>query len=192
MPIRNDAELVRAVRQVDDLLQEIQNYCGRDKNEPLARVRFPFGYILTANEYRRSLPFVADEHTKTNLSYALMTLDVLRWLAVRTTLRGIALEMLIKEAICLLASICECLTVRRGVYGLGRGAGFSSRFQRLCDLDIIDEATRADLEWVWDIRSREHLMELDHVEFGHYGRGDCNRAIRAYCALRDALIERYG
>ena len=64
----------------------------------LALQRPSDSFILTANAYRRTLPFVHDEHTKTNLSYALMALDLLRWLAVRTDLTGTALEMLIKEA----------------------------------------------------------------------------------------------
>ena len=65
----------------------------------------------------------------------------------------------------------------------GRGASFADRVQRLFEMGIIDEPTKTDLKWVWDIR---------HVEFGRYGRADCNRAIKAYCALRDALTERYG
>ena len=191
MPIRNHRELAQVTQRSGDLLQEIQDYCGRDSRHPLAKVRFPRGYILTASAYRQTLPFVRDAHTQSNLSYALMTLDVLRWLAVRTDLTGTALEMVIKEAICLLGSICECLTVRRGVEGLGRGAGFSNRVTKLVQMGIIDENTKTDLDWVWDIRCREHLADLDHAEFGHYGRADCNRAIKAFCELRDALSARY-
>jgi hypothetical protein len=191
MPIRNDRELERSARHSGELLQEIHDYCGRDSRHPLAKVRFPRGYILTANAYRATLPFVRDEHTKTNLAFALMTLDVLRWLAVRTDLTGTALEMVIKEAICVLGTICECLTVRRGAHGLGRNTGFSHRIQKLVELGIINEDTQTDLDWVWEIRCREHLMDLDHVEFHRYGRADCNRAINAYCELRDALTERY-
>ena len=191
MPIRNDRELEQTCRQSGDLLQEIQDYCGRDSRHPLAKVRFPRGYILTANAYRRTLPCVHDAHTQSNLSYALMTLDVLRWLGVRTNLTGTALEMVIKEAICLLGSICECLTVRKGVEGLGRGAGFSNRTTRLVQMGIIEENTKTDLDWIWDIRCREHLVDLDHAEFGHYGPADCNRAIKAFRELRDGLSERY-
>jgi hypothetical protein len=192
MPIRNDRELAQAAKQAGTLLQEIQDYCLRESRHPLAKIRFPRGYILTARAYRLTLPFVRDAHTQTNLSFALMSLDVLRWLAVRTDLTGTALEMVIKEAICLLGSICECLTIRRGVEGLGRGASFLNRTARLVELGIIQQRTKIDLDWIWDIRRREHLAELEHAEFGHYSRPDCNRAINAYCKLRDALTERYG
>jgi hypothetical protein len=192
MPITNDRELERATVQAGELLQQIADYCTRDGRHLAARVRFPRGFILTANAYRLTIPFIRDEHTKTNLSYSLMTLDVLRWLGIRTNLTGIALEMIMKEAICLLGSICECLTVRRGVEGLGRNTSFAKRIQKLVEMQVIEEGTRDDLAWLWDVRCREHLMDLDHAEFRRYGRADCNRAITAYCELRDALAERYG
>jgi hypothetical protein len=54
------------------------------------------------------------------------------------------------------------LTVRKGVRGLGRSAGFTNRTQTLSDMEIIDENTKDELDWIWNIRKRVHLIELDY------------------------------
>ncbi len=100
MEIQNEKELQRAVDEAGELLQEIQNYCGREKKDR-ARVRFPRGYLYPVAHHKSRLGFVIDEHTRTNLCYALMMLDVLRWLIIRTDLYRVPQEMVIKEAIVL-------------------------------------------------------------------------------------------
>jgi hypothetical protein len=52
--------------------------------------------------------------------------------------------------------------VRKGVRGLGRSAGFTNRTQTLSDMEIIDENTKDELDWIWNIRKRVHLIELDY------------------------------
>lgn len=64
--------------------------------------------------------------------------------------------------------------------------------EQLVELGIIGDRTKADLDWVWEIRCREHLMDLGHVEYNRYIRGDYNRALTAYGELRDAMEARYG
>jgi len=54
------------------------------------------------------------------------------------------------------------LTVRKGVRGLGRSAGFTNRTKTLSDMEIIDENTKDELDWIWNIRKRVHLIELDY------------------------------
>jgi hypothetical protein len=91
MPIRDDEQLTEAAVEAGNLLQLIQDYCAGERNTPLAKVRFPRGFILRADTYRRDFSFIREPHTRSNLSYASMTLDILRWLAVRTDIYGTAL-----------------------------------------------------------------------------------------------------
>ena len=44
-----------------------------------------------------------------------MTLDVFRWLVVRTDLSGAALSMIVKEGISLIGGLCEWLTKKAPV-----------------------------------------------------------------------------
>src|SRR5690554_6832266 len=68
MAITNDRELRDASRKAGELLQEIQDYCGRKLKDD-AKVRFPRGYLRTASSQRERLSFVADEDLKSNLAY---------------------------------------------------------------------------------------------------------------------------
>ncbi len=55
--------------------------------------------------------------------------------------------------------------------GLGRnGTKFKERTERLSQMGVIDEGTQEVLDWIWDIRSKHHFMDLGHVEFAHYKR----------------------
>lgn len=48
-------------------------------------------------------------------------------------------------------------------------------------------SSKVDLDWLWDMRNRQHLFELDSSEFEFYQRGDHGRAVRAVNALITAL-----
>ena len=190
MPIRNPVELDQAVREASALIQEISDFVKANPNhEARGRVRFPTGYFPTAAEHRRKLEFIADRTVRKNLSYAIMTHDVLRWLVTRTTLSIQAREMVIKEAICLIGSVCETISIWRGTEGLGRQRSYSDRMARLRHLEVIDEDTETDLNWVWDIRCREHIAGVSVQEWNHYNMDQWRRSVRAYKALRDGLAE---
>ena len=190
MAIENDQQLGDAVGRAGELLQDIQNYCGRE-NRVGARVRFPRGFLQTAVEYRRQLPRLQQPGLAQNISYALMTADLLAWLAIRTDLTGQAFEMVVKEGICIIGAICESLTVRRGVRGLGSNSSFSKRINRLVEIGVISTDTQLELDWVWGMRNREHLAHLVDTDYNQYTRADFNRARDAYLRLRDDLKVRY-
>lgn len=188
MPIATDAELVTAVNRAGGLIQEISDYANaHPQSAHLARVRFPTGFLPTALQHRRKLPFVQNALLKRNISYALMTHDVLRWMIARTTITGQAKDMLVKEAICIIASVCESITIWPGKTGLGKGKSFSDRASRLRTLNVINEATETDLNWVWEIRCREHLAGVAVQEWNHYTMANWTRAVVAYKRLRDGL-----
>jgi hypothetical protein len=95
--------------------------------------------------------------------------------------------MIIKEAVCLLGSICESITIYPKEYGLGRGAGQKKRIARLLELKVIDKRLQRRLDWLWDKRNQEHIYDLDFREFDHWENRDWYAAVKAYKGLRDAL-----
>lgn len=188
MPIESDADLIGAVAEVGRRIQQISDYANENPaSESLARIRFPAGFLRTATFHREQLRFVSDVKLRKNLSYACMTHDVLRWLIVRTDLSGQARDMVIKEAICLTGSVCEALTIWPGEQGLGKSKSFANRAARLRELGVISEAVEADLNWVWDIRRREHIADVEIQEWNHYTTAQWHRSVTALRALRDGL-----
>ena len=186
--IENEEELKRAAAEASDLLQSISDYVGKNPDaEKHEKVRFPRGFLRTNIYARQRLKFVQNDILRANISYALMTHDVLRWVATRTDLSGQAKEMVIKEGLCVMASVCECLTIHPNEYGLGRGQSFAARVDRLLKRNIIDEKTRDKLIWLWDKRRQEHLYDVKFKEYLHYKITDWNRAIRAFKGLRMGL-----
>lgn len=188
--IESDDDLTKAVADASALLQEISDYVrANPETEVDVRVRFPRGYLRTNEQARRTFAFVADPTLRSNISYAIMAHDVLRWIIQRTDLWGQAKEMVIKEGVCLIASICESLMIYPGEKGLGRGAGYEKRANRLRELEVISAQTLDDLIWLWGKRRHEHLFDVPMREFAHYKMDDWTRSIAAYRGLRDGLAK---
>lgn len=187
--IETKEQAADAAVEASRLIQQISDYTSKNPHHAWhAQVRFPRGFIGTAAEKRRKLPFIEDETLKRNVSYALMTHDVLRWIAFHTDLSGQAREMIIKESVCLLGSICESISIFPTEHGLGRGSGYKKRVGRLVELGVIDKKVQRRLDWLWDKRNQEHLYDVPFREFDHYVNGDWYRAVKAYKLLRDGLI----
>jgi len=189
MPLTAD-QLDDFVLQAGTALQVIQNEHGRN-NVVAARVRFPRGFIQTAGTHRLQLPNLGTDVQRRNASYGLMTLDVFRWLAVRTDLSGPALSLIVKEAICVIGALCEWLT-KEATRGNGSSRPFTTRTARLVTGSVIDAGLKADLDWLWDIRCNEHLHAVASLEHEMYERADYNRALTAFTALRDKLVLLHG
>ena len=189
MPI-TPAQLEALVTKANEALQLLQNELG-STNVPAARVRFPRGFIRTAATHRDSLPDLGQEVQRRNASYALMSLDVFRWLLVRTDLTGPALSMIVKEGVCVLGAVCEWLT-KEATRGHASGRPYLQRTAKLVDLGHIDAELKIELDWIWDIRCNEHLHEVTALEHEMYSRDDYNRALKAYVALRNVLVDVHG
>ncbi|WP_148309090.1 hypothetical protein [Sphingopyxis fribergensis] len=188
--IENDEQLKVAVSQASSLVQEISDYVKANPRQDFyGRIRFPRGFIKTAPEIRRNLRFIENETLKRNVSYALMTHEVLRWNVFHTDLAGQAQEMLIKEAVCLLGNVCESITIFPAEHGLGRGSGFKKRTERLRAMDVIDDRCLRLLEWLWGKRNQEHLYDVPFLEWNHYEKKDWYKSVRAFRSLRDGLNE---
>ncbi len=167
-------------------LQAIQDDLGRDG--PGGRVRFPTGYIKTVADRTARLTWIGDEALKRNICYHLIFADVLRWLLNRTTLRLIARDMVIKHTIAVMGAVVEGITVA-AVGRLRQPAGnrFPARLGRLVTAGAINEDLRADLQWLWDLRTNIHIHEAQGLEIDRYPVSDSNRAVRVVRRLADQL-----
>lgn len=183
-------DLEMFVIDANEALQAIQNEYGR-KNVADARVRFPRGFIRTASAAKNTLPNLGTEVQRRNASYALMTIDVFRWLVVRTDLSGTALSMIVKEGISILGALCEWLT-KEATQGHGSRKSYTKRTEKLFDLGIIDSNLKNELDWIWDIRCNEHIHEVTSLEHEMYSRTDYNRALKAFAQFRDILVVNNG
>lgn len=183
MPISDDAELGEAAAEASRLIQQISNYLG-ERNSEAGKIAFPWGYIRRADEHRARLPFVRDEHLKHNLAYSLIYSDVLRWIINRTTLTGVARNMVIKANVCLCAVLVESIT-----YDLvgGRRGGYKRRLDLLVAADAISEDLHRELSWLWGARASEHIFLADGRELDNYDVAASNRAVRAFRNLLDRL-----
>lgn len=185
MPL-SDNEIQDLVTEASAALQTLQNELGIT-NVPLARVRFPRGFIRTAATHRHTLPNFGTEVQRRNASYALMTLDIFRWLLVRTDLSGPALSMIAKEGISVLGALSEWLT-KEGTRGHAGNRPYKQRTAKLVELGHIELPLKTELDWLWDIRCNEHLHEVTELEIEMYSREDYNRALTAYTRLRGILV----
>ena len=190
MEIKSDEDLEQAVSEASDLLQSINSYLvktGRNYSDfDDAKVRFPRGYIRTAGYQRKRLVFVKDQNLKTNLAYTLILSDTILWLLIRTDLWGIPREMLQKLYLFLMGSLVESITKD---YLKGSCAqGYKPRTKYLLDQGTISQELKDDLDWLWDVRNKMHLFQLDEIEYNNdYNHTSHFRAIFAFRALIDVL-----
>ncbi len=190
--IQSPEHLSAAVVEAGTLLQMAHDYIGANpQHSAIVRLRFPRGYLRTAANHRQKISFVEDRKLRANISYALMTHDLLRWMFAHTDISGQAREMLIKEAICLVGNVCESLSLRPGYVGLGRKKSFASRIDRYVELEVISAELSTDLIWLWDKRNQEHIADIPFSEWSHYSREDWLRSVKAYREFRDKLADRY-
>ena len=189
MPL-SPTQIIALVSRASEALQTIQDQLGI-RNVPAARIRFPQGFIKTAETHRKSLPNLGSEVQRRNASYALMSLDVFRWLLIRTTLASAASSMIVKEGICVIGALCEWLT-KEATRGYASGRPYRQRTAKLVELNHIEPELETELDWIWDIRCNEHLHEVTSLEHVMYSRDDYDRPQKAYFALRDALIREHG
>lgn len=180
--IRDDSELQKAIDDASGLIQQIQDYVGRDVSKR-AKLRFPRGYLRTAGEARRLVSFLTDATLRSNIAYTIQLADVQHWLLNRTDLSGMAKEMVIKLQMFLLGSIVESVT-KNYLHG-HCGGNFCRRTQYLLDNEVIDAALKTDIDWLWGLRNNMHLFQLDEIEWlsTDYTVANYNRAIRAFRKL---------
>lgn len=190
MDIRNDEDLKIAVEQASVLLQSIQNYTAKRNcthaEIPQAKVRFPRGFLRTAEFQRQRLNFVKDKNLRSNLAYTLMLSDAVLWVLIRTDISGTAGDMLCKLFLFLLGTLTESMTkdYLKGICG----KNYKVRTQYLVEQKIIDEVLKEDLDWLWDVRNRMHLFQLEQKEHSNeYNSYSHIRAVETFRGLLYSL-----
>jgi hypothetical protein len=188
--ISNDQQLSAAIRQAGDLLQSAQDYLGR-RHSDSGRVRFPRRYLRTASDWRKKLGFVRSGSVRNNVAYSLMLFDVHLWILHRTDLAGTASLMVVKATLATAGSIVEALLIDHYSGVMGKRQPFKARTKRLVDDGVIAAPLRAELDWLWDMRCRQHLFEISASEFDFYSLVDHKRAVGALGELMTKLQVAY-
>jgi hypothetical protein len=167
--------LKRAVYQINDLIQSIHDYAGRDFTKTW-KLRFPRGYVRTASQQRDRIVFVKDNALRDNIAYTLMLYDTLHWLLIRTDVSSTIKEQLIKTSMFVVGGLIESIT-KECLQGKC-AKGYKARTGYLCDHGLIDKELKDDLDWIWDMRNRMHLFLLDKSEYVYkeYTIANYNRA----------------
>lgn len=191
MKISNDEELIEVQKQVSEGIQAIQDYLS-DRNCEEGKIKFPWGYIRRAGLHIERYKFIRCDILRRNIAYALIGSDVFRWTINRTTIKGVARDMMIKETICLMAQIIESVThdLLKGHFPKKQIDYYKKRTNKLLEIGLIDEELKGELHWVWDTRQSQHIFLMDVREHEHYEIKDLNRAVRATGKLRD-LAEKH-
>lgn len=184
-------ELETAQTEANVGLQAIQRIAGLAELEE-ARVRFPRGYLRTSVEARRLFKFVRKPVLQTNLGYAVQLADVYTWLLTRTDIAGIARDMVVKAYLALAGGIAEALLVDRYHGQKGWRQTFVTRLQHVQDEGHIDQRLHDELVWLWDMRNRQHVFEIDSSEFFAYQPTDFSRARTAVNGLIAGLTAATG
>ena len=188
MKIESDEEIPELISDINDKIQALNDYLG-DRNVDEAKIQFPRGYLRSCASHRNKYSFVKCPTLKSNIAYAKMTSDVLRWLLNRTNLSLSAKEMVIKQGVALMGSVAESVVkdFTKGMPDAGSKKSYKVRTEKLLEYKHIDDELKSELDWLWDIRNNVHLMLLDEKEYCKYGLPDYNRAVVALQTLRVSL-----
>lgn len=184
------------LQQLDDLRAaasessaDIQRLAKRHTLDE-ARIRFPRGYLREIGVWRTRLGFVRSSVVMNNVAYTLMMHDAQGWLLKRTDLGGTARDMIVKAAIASLAAVAEALLSDATTPPLGKRQKISSRIMVLKKAMRLPDSLAEDLEWLWEVRNRQHLYELGSSEFTFYSPDDQPRAESAIAQLLRAFQAR--
>ena len=183
-PAEEDIE--RLVTRIGADLQRLEDRLKLDGDRK-CKVRFPRGFLRTADHFRKRWWFIRDDTLRRNLAYSLILSDVYRWLMNRTDLWGTAREMIIKEGVCLVGAVVESVTKDAMQKHCGKQTGFKKRTAKMAELGVITPALQGSLDALWDWRNREHLFMLDRWEYQEYTLAHYNGAIITLRQLREAL-----
>ena len=184
--IQDDAGLAYCVEHASALIQAIHDYAGRDFTKKW-KLRFPRGYVRTAQEQRQRLSFIPDGPLKDNIAYTLILADTTHWLLCRTDVTHTIQEQLIKLHLFLLGALVESITK---VYLSGKcGKSYKIRTEYLVTHHHITPKLKIDLDWLWDMRNNMHLFLVPNSEYScpDYTVANYSRGVAAFRELVNGL-----
>ena len=99
--------------------------------------------------------------------------------------------MLIKEGISLVGNVVEAILkhIAINVFNIGRDIGFSRACSVLVEKEIITKNQKKNLQWLWEMRCKEHIFNLHNTEYNKYTLKHYNKAIIIWCDLESSLQE---
>lgn len=173
-------------RRAGDALQDIQLDIGDQSYASDAVVRFPRGYVRTTAAIYADLPAIGDHTKRRNLAYQLMMADVCRWLLSRTDVYGQIRSVIVSDYICILGFGAEFYVKTLNFRKVGKGKPFKEHTTRLVSDGLIGTALKDELDWIWSVRTHEHLDATSSLLHCTHGNRDFNRA---FAAWNDFLAE---
>jgi len=163
-----------------EAMQDIQTDLGSQTYVAEARVRFPRGYVRTAARLYNNLPEIGDNTKRRNFAYQLMRADVCRWLLTRTDVYGQVQSVLVAEHICILAYGVEFFVKSLNYRKVGKKHSFKRHTKYLVDTGVLDANLKSELDWMWDVRTHEHLDATTDLRHCVHGQVDFNRSMAAW------------
>ena len=173
-------EIADLAEAAGEAMQEIQTSLGHQTYVSEARVRFPRGYVRTAAGIYNNLPDIGNYTKRRNFAYQMMRADVCRWLLTRTDVFGQIQSVLVAEHICILAYGVEFFVKSLTYRCVRRRRPFKRHTQYLVDTKVITRELKIELDWIWDIRTHEHLDATSDLRHCTHDQGDFNRAMAAW------------
>jgi hypothetical protein len=188
-PVRIHKAKVELVSQYLQEIEDAMKIAGVSDHHMVPKIRFPRGFIQTAQLYRDAFP-CRRRQIGNNVAYTLQFLDVLRWILIRTDLELTAQQMVVKHGVIGTFSVIEgllfdALKSRR----IEPGKKFRKTLEKARNLGIISDALYGDLSQVHEMREKVHLHLYDLTGARHYDLEDWNFAVAALQHLSNELRE---
>lgn len=169
------------------LIQRLASAFPKKMPKGINRIRFPRGYIKTCDSYRARIPFVTDRTLRDNMADTMQTHDVFRWVFDQTDISGPVRLMLIKEAIFIVASLCEAIILEE-IRPLGKGGKFKPSTQALVNKGTISLALKSDLDRIWDVRNKAHLDRKSRFTHTDIKEEDWTFSVETFRSLCKCLM----
>lgn len=187
-------EISEKIVHLNSIIEELEPYFKERKPKDVyVGIRFPFGVIHKADEWRRFFPFINNMTLKTNIAYTLQVTDVIKWILRWFDLKGVAREMLIKIGIILFTSVQEALAYDFVNNYVQRPANkrYSKNLKKLLERSIITQHYYAHFEKCRCMRDDIHLHRLGLPEREKYTLDDYNYVGNCLNRMKDIFLNYY-
>ena len=182
------------ILQINRLIEELEpEFKKKPPRGDRERIRFPWGTIQRASTYREYFPFIIDGVINTNIAYTLQLTDVLNWLINWFDIKGVARDMVIKNAVLLFTCAMEGMTYDFVKYCVPEQVNkkYNKNLKKLLKFKIIKEDQYTDFEKCRCMRDDIHLHRLNLPEMDKYTLKDYNFALRCVVKMRDIFTAYY-
>jgi len=179
---------------INEIIEELEPYFKERKpDDVLVRIRFPWGIIHTADEYRKFFPFIMNPTLKTNIAYTLQLTDVFKWIIRWFDLKGVVREMLIKTGIIIFTSIQEAITYDFVDNYVPEAVNkkYNKNLKKLKKFKIITQSQFDDFERCRSMRDDIHLHRLVQPEREKYTLNHYNYVGGCLNKMKDIFLKHY-